>query len=68
MKVLLIQAPLGRKGGVLSTFPLGLAYLSGALKDHELTVLDPNIGEKINNLSKNDSFLRMLGFLGEKAI
>jgi hypothetical protein len=52
VRVLLIQAPLGRKGGVFSTFPLCLAYLSGALKDYELTVLDPNIGEKINNLSQ----------------
>ncbi|MCL5948966.1 MAG: cobalamin-dependent protein, partial [Candidatus Bathyarchaeota archaeon] len=42
MKVLLIQAPLGRKGGVLSAFPLGLAYLGGALKNVELTVIDPN--------------------------
>ena len=45
MKVLLIQAPLGRKGGVLSAFPLGLAYLGGALKDVELTVIDPNAEE-----------------------
>ena len=45
MKVLLIQAPLGRKGGVLSAFPLGLAYLSGALKNVELTVIDPNVEE-----------------------
>ena len=42
MKVLLIQAPLNKKGGLLSVFPLGLAYLSGALKNHEVTVLDPN--------------------------
>lgn len=43
MKVLLIQAPLCKKGGVLSTFPLGLSYLSGAIKEHEVTILDPNI-------------------------
>ena len=42
MKVLLIQAPLGKTGGVLSAFPLGLAYLGGALKNVELTVIDPN--------------------------
>ncbi len=45
MKVLLIQSPLGKKGGVLSAFPLGLAYLGGALKDVELTVIDPNSEE-----------------------
>ena len=45
MKVLLIQAPLGQNGRVLSAFPLGLAYLGGALKDVELTVIDPNSEE-----------------------
>lgn len=43
MKVLLIQAYLGRraKREVLS-FPLGLAYLLESLKNHECTVFDPN--------------------------
>jgi len=39
---MLIQAPLNKKSGLLTTFPLGLSYLSGALKNHEVTVLDPN--------------------------
>lgn len=46
MKVLLIQACLGRNDLGLPTFPLGLAYLSGALKEHECTVLDPNTVER----------------------
>ena len=33
---------MNKKSGLLSVFPLGLAYLSGALKGHEVTVLDPN--------------------------
>jgi putative variant cofactor biosynthesis B12-binding/radical SAM domain protein 1 len=44
LKVLLIQAPLGRTDGVTGAFPLGLSYLAGAVKDDiELTVCDPNI-------------------------
>ena len=43
MKVLLIQSPLGRTGGETLAYPLGLAYLAGALKDVELTVIDPNM-------------------------
>ena len=45
MNVLLIQSPLDKKGTVLSAFPLGLAYLVGALKEVELTVIDPNAEE-----------------------
>ena len=45
LKVLLIQSYLGPKDRVLPVFPLGLAYLSQALKEHECTVLDPNIEE-----------------------
>lgn len=46
MKVLLISAYLGRKGRELPSFPLGLAYLSGNLKNHECTVFDPNVVER----------------------
>jgi Fe-S oxidoreductase len=45
MKVLLIQSPLGKKGHISSAFPLGLAYLAGALKDTEVTAIDPNSEE-----------------------
>ncbi len=45
MKVLLIQGYCGPKDRVLPVFPLGLAYLSQALGEHECTVLDPNIEE-----------------------
>jgi anaerobic magnesium-protoporphyrin IX monomethyl ester cyclase len=45
LRVLLIQAYVGSRGG-LPSFPLGLAYLVGALKEHECTVIDPNTVEK----------------------
>ena len=46
LKVLLIQSYSGSKDKVLPIFPLGLAYLSQALKEHECTLLDPNVEEK----------------------
>jgi anaerobic magnesium-protoporphyrin IX monomethyl ester cyclase len=45
LRVLLIQSYLGSKDRAPPAFPLGLAYLSQALKEHECTVLDPNIEE-----------------------
>ena len=46
LKVLLIQSYSGSKDKVLPIFPLGLAYLSHALKEHECSVLDPNVEEQ----------------------
>lgn len=44
MKVLLIQAPLGRRQDL--TFPVGLACLATALEKHETVVFDPNTVEQ----------------------
>ena len=41
MKILLAQSILGRKEKLI--YPLGLAYLRGALGDHDVQVLDPNL-------------------------
>lgn len=43
MRVLLIQSWLGRKE--TPVFPLGLAYIAGSLRGHEVCILDPNISE-----------------------
>lgn len=45
MKVLLIQAYLGRKDKEGNIFPLGLCYIGTALSDreHEIKLLDPNL-------------------------
>ena len=53
MKVLLIQAPQGLKEQKELAFPLGLAYLATALKNHEPTVFDPNITKQpFNEMEK----------------
>lgn len=41
MRILLLQSYLGRKENPV--FPLGLAYLSVYLNEHEVSILDPNI-------------------------
>lgn len=41
MKILLIQAPLGRPEPVI--YPAGLSYLAGSLRNHEVVVTDPNL-------------------------
>ena len=41
MRILLIQAPLGRREPLI--FPLGLAFLAGNLKNVKVKVYDPNI-------------------------
>lgn len=41
MKILLIQAPIGRMEPLI--YPLGLAYLAGALRDHSVRAIDPNV-------------------------
>lgn len=43
MRILLIQSYLGPKDKVPPIYPLGLAYLSQALTEHECTIIDPNI-------------------------
>lgn len=43
MKVLLVQAYLGRKE--LPIFPLGLAMLAAALPKHDVRIYDPNVAE-----------------------
>jgi hypothetical protein len=46
MKVLLIQAYLGRNESDGAIFPLGLCYIATALKKHEVEMLDPNTSQK----------------------
>lgn len=41
MRILLIQSYLGRKE--LPVLPLGLAYLTRSLQEHEVSVIDPNV-------------------------
>ena len=41
MKVMLIQAYLGRKE--LPVFPLGLAMLAAVLPGHDVKIFDPNV-------------------------
>jgi radical SAM superfamily enzyme YgiQ (UPF0313 family) len=43
VKILLVQAYLGRKEITGPIFPLGLAYLAGVLKDHDVRMLDMNV-------------------------
>jgi radical SAM superfamily enzyme YgiQ (UPF0313 family) len=43
MKILLLQAYLGRKEQFGSIFPLGLCYVATALKDHDVRVMDMNM-------------------------
>lgn len=43
MKILLIQSYLGRRERPV--FPLGLSYLGGSLKGHEVSIIDPNVEE-----------------------
>lgn len=51
MRILLIQAYLGRKEKPI--YPLGLATLAAVLKDHEVKVVDPNIfDDPIGDLRK----------------
>ena len=45
MKVLLVQAHLGRKEGPAPVFPLGLCYLAAALAGHAVRLLDLNVWE-----------------------
>jgi radical SAM superfamily enzyme YgiQ (UPF0313 family) len=42
-KVLLIQQDLGRRGVEYPLFPLGLAYIAAALRDHKVKIFDPNL-------------------------
>lgn len=46
MKVLLIQAYLGRNESDGAIFPLGLCYIATALKKHEVKMFDPNTSQK----------------------
>ncbi|HHT9137086.1 MAG TPA: hypothetical protein ACFYEK_07580, partial [Candidatus Wunengus sp. YC60] len=46
MKVLLIQAYLGRNESDGAIFPLGLCYIATALKKHEVEMFDPNTSRK----------------------
>ena len=46
MKVLLIQAYLGRNESDGAIFPLGLCYIATALKNHEVKMFDPNTSQK----------------------
>ena len=46
MKVLLIQAYLGRNESDGAIFPLGLCYIATALKKHEVEMFDPNTSQK----------------------
>lgn len=46
MKVLLIQAYLGRSESDGAIFPLGLCYIATALKKHEVEMFDPNTSRK----------------------
>ncbi len=45
MKILLVQAFLGRfeEGGAV--YPLGLSYIAAALKEHDVQIFDPNTSE-----------------------
>ncbi len=45
MKVLLVQAYLGRNEADGAIFPLGLCYIATALKGHEVEMFDPNISQ-----------------------
>jgi radical SAM superfamily enzyme YgiQ (UPF0313 family) len=59
MKVLLIQAYLGRKDKEGNIFPLGLCYIGTALADrgHEIALFDPNLYDdpymEIERISRN---------------
>lgn len=54
MKILLILSYYGMES--IPTFPLGLSYLAGALDNHQVEVLDPNIEE--NHLQKIEDALK----------
>lgn len=43
MKVLLCQTPTGRREHTV--FPLGLAYIAGSIRNHEVLCWDPKIGD-----------------------
>lgn len=49
MKILLVQAYLGRKEITGPIYPLGLAYLAGVLKDHDVRMLDMNVEDDPDN-------------------
>jgi len=42
-KVLLVQQDMGRRGIEYPLFPLGLAYIAAALRDHTVKIFDPNL-------------------------
>jgi anaerobic magnesium-protoporphyrin IX monomethyl ester cyclase len=43
MKILLVQAHLGRKEPEGNIFPIGLCYIASALKDHDVRIMDLNL-------------------------
>ncbi len=47
LKILLVQSPVGRKEAPI--YPIGLAYLAGALKDHECFGIDLSLEDEPNS-------------------